>query len=81
MKMLDLRKHNGRYYFRLDSSDDFWDTIRLLKATFQPRERDYNPDTREWSVPISAQNGAKLAAIFNNARDSFTYLKAQTRMF
>lgn len=81
MKMLDLRKHNNRYYFRLADGDDFWDTIRLLKNTFRPKERGYDPDTKEWSVPATPVNEAKLAMIFSNAQICFVYLEAQLKMF
>ena len=81
MRMLDLRKHNNRYYFRLANGEDFWDTVRLLKNTFRPREREYNDETKEWSVPATPVNGAKLVMIFSNAPISFVYLKAQLTMF
>ena len=81
MKMLDLRQQGNSYYFKLDSGDDFWDTVRLLKNAFRPRERAYNPDTREWSVPATPLNEEKLAMIFSNARDCLTNIKAQMRLF
>ena len=81
MQMLDLRKNNNRYYFKLGPGDDFWDTIRLLKNTFQPKEREYHPETKEWSVPATAINEAKLAMIFENAEMSFAFLKAQLPLF
>lgn len=81
MRMLDLREQNGRYYFKLANGEDFWDTIRLLKNSFRPREREYNGETKEWSVPATRVNEAKLAMIFSNAQVSVAYLKAQLTMF
>jgi len=81
MNILDLRKEDSYYYFKLGQGADFWDTIRLLKNTFQPKEREYNPETKEWSVPATAINEAKLAMIFENAEMSFAFLKAQLPLF
>jgi len=81
MKMLDLRRDGNRYYFRLDQGEDFWEAVRLLKATFKPAERQYHPDTKEWSVPATPTSEARLSTIFHNAQASFVYLKAQLALF
>ena len=81
MKMLDLRKQNNRYYFKIGQGEDFRDTVRLLKNTFRPREREYNGETKEWSVPATPLNEVKLAMIFSNASICFVYLEAQLTMF
>jgi hypothetical protein len=81
MKMLDLRKQNNRYYFKLGRGPDFQATVRLLKNAFNPKDRTYDDETHEWSVPADTVSEAKLSMIFNNAETCFTYLKAQLPLF
>ena len=81
MKILDLRQHDGRYYFRIGKGGDFRDAIYLIKTTFNPTERDYDDDTKEWSVPATRLSEAKLTMIFSNAAVCLTYLDAQCTMF
>lgn len=81
MKMLDLHKRGGRYYFRVDSSPDFHTTIGRLKASFPFPLRDFHPDTKEWSVPVTSENELKLMEIFENGYRCITLVKAQLMMF
>lgn len=76
-KMVDLREHDGRYYFRVAGGDGFWDTVKLLKNTFGSHERDFDDDTKEWSVLATEVNEVKLAVVFSNAKSIFEYLHAQ----
>ena len=81
MNMRDVREHDGRYHFRVGKGNGFGDTIHLIKTTFRPQERDYDDNTKEWSVPATELNEAKLAMIFSNAESVFEYLHAQFPLF
>jgi hypothetical protein len=81
VKLLDLREHAGRYYFRISSGDDFAAAVTALKKAFPYTERGWNPDTKEWDVPADETSEAKLCAIFPNAANAFLGLKSQLRMF
>ncbi len=81
VKMLDLREHGKRYYFRVSSGDDFNGAITALKNAFHYTIRTWNPDTKEWSVPATEESEEKLSVIFPNAANVFLGIKAQLRMF
>jgi len=81
MNMLDLRQHGQRYYFKLGRGPDFWDTIRLIKNTFRPRDYDYDDETKEWSVPATSIDEARLCMIFSNAESCLAFLEAQLPLF
>jgi hypothetical protein len=80
-KMVDLREHDGRYYFRIGSGDNFATAVDALKAAFSYRDRGWDPEAKEWSVPATEENEEKLAAIFPNAEGAFTALHSQLRLF
>lgn len=80
-KLLDLREYDGRYYFRFGSGDDFAEKLEVFKRAFHYRERAWDSERREWSVPATEESEATLSAIFPNAADSFAILKAQLPLF
>ena len=80
-KLLDLREQEGRYYFRIGSGDDFAAKLEAFKRAFHHRERTWDSERKEWSVPATEESEAKLIALFPNAAECFTILKAQLRLF
>ena len=64
-KLLDLREHDGRFYFHFGSGDDFTEKLQAFKRAFHYRERAWNGERKEWSVPATEESEAKLAAIFS----------------
>jgi hypothetical protein len=78
--MVDLREYDGRYYFRIGSGDDFAEKVDALKAAFHYRDRGWDPEAKEWSVPATEESEKKLAAIFPNAGVSFESLHSQLRL-
>jgi hypothetical protein len=79
-KMVDLREHDGRYYFRIGSGDNFATAVDALKASFRYQVRGWDPEAKEWSVPATEESEKKLAAIFLNAEEAFTALHSQLRL-
>lgn len=80
-KILDLREHDGRFYFRFGSGDDFTEKLQAFKRAFHYRERAWDGERKEWSVPATGESEAKRAAIFPNAAECFTILRAQLPLF
>jgi hypothetical protein len=74
VKLLDLREHAGRYYFRIGGGDDF-------NAAIAYTDRNWNPDTRKWDDPATRYSEDCLIAIFPNAASALLGLKSQLRMF
>jgi hypothetical protein len=80
-QMLDLKEANGRYYFRFGSGEDFAEKLSRLKELFDYRERTWNPETKEWSVPATISSERRLEKVFPNAARCFLILKSQLRLF
>lgn len=81
-KLMDLREHEDRYYFRISGSDvGFWDALSAVKEAFHPQVRRYDPDKKEWSVPAEEEHEDKLCVIFKNAENAFRVLHSQLKMF
>ena len=81
VKLLGLREHAGRYYFRVGGGSDFNAAIAALKAAIHHTDRHWDPVTREWDVPATQYSEDRLCAIFPNAANAFLGLKSQLRMF
>lgn len=80
-EMLDLEKRQGRYVFRI-SGDGFSDALQAVKEAFRHgSEREYDPDTHEWSVVATELSEEKLCNIFGNAAGAFQVLHSQLHMF
>jgi len=80
-KLLDLREHDGRFYIRFGSGDDFADKLAAFKKAFAINERRWHEQDKQWSVWATPENEAKLAAIFPNAAECFAILRAQLPLF
>lgn len=81
MNMLNLRKKEGHYYFKLGKGADFMATVYLLKNTFRPEDRGFDDETKEWNVPANEVSEAKLVHIFSNAASVIECFKAQLPLF
>lgn len=81
--MRDLEERNGRYFFLISGDDqDFFDAKEAVKEAFVWRqEREYNPETHEWSVPANSSSEERLLQIFGNAAECFRNLHSQMKMF
>jgi len=82
-EMLDIREHNGRYYFSVSGGDcGFHDAIEAIKEAFVfGKERRYHPEKKEWSVPATRECEARLCNIFSNAENAFKAFHSQMKMF
>ena len=76
-KIVDVRKHNGRYYFKVKGGDDFNDAILALKKTLHFTERGWNAETKEWDVAATEESERRLARVFENAETVFYGKKCQ----
>jgi hypothetical protein len=79
--MLDLREHDGRYYFRFGSGDNFAEKLDTFKRDFHYQVRSWDSERKTWSVPATEESEAKLAEIFPNAKAAFADLHSQLRLF
>lgn len=82
VKALDVRKEHGRYYFKLGGARDpaeFADTVQRLKAAVPFPEREWNPETLEWSIPVAYEEA--LYPILDNFRSCCDLLRMQLWLF
>ncbi len=83
MKLLDFRidREDGRevYRFRFGYGQDFEASLWLLKKAVPFDDRDWNPETKEWSVLAGAYDW-DLATIFDNFAQCRDLARSQVRL-
>ena len=79
--MIDLRRGNDHYCLQPGREEDFWGAVRTVTRRFEPGERDYDDQAKEWSVSSKARSEARLTVICENTDLCITGSKAQMMMF
>lgn len=81
MRVFDLRRDKGWWYFHFGGGDDFWACLNDLKRRIPREERNWNAEEMEWSVKGTVYNEDVLMDIFENGKSCLTMVKSQMQMF